>query len=330
MSQYDDDAPDHAAIRETITREKEAFCRRDYEAWAACFVHDDRTEDIACTQTRGILIHRGWDAAAAAMKTLMEDNPEPETLPFRDFDFNITVRGDVAWATYYSEFRVREDARFRSPDVYETRILEKVGGRWLIVYTNFAILRYARLSTSLVQVDREGKVLWASNATLAALEDFEGLTLSNNRLRARTPAYDKELREAIGVMAGHVHLFSSDLRTRTGGRAAIPCFLGEGRNGEVLTCLVFARNGEINVVFGEHDMARQRVQLTSESFGLSEAQTRSALALTAGLSIAEGAKQMGISVNTFRTHLARIYDKTGAKSKTDLVRLMLSVGDPGR
>lgn len=45
-----------------------------------------------------------------------------------------------------------------------------------------------------------------------------------------------------------------------------------------------------------------------------------------GESVKGAAEKLGISVNTARTHMTRLYEKTGVRSQAALVRLLLSVG----
>lgn len=61
-------------------------------------------------------------------------------------------------------------------------------------------------------------------------------------------------------------------------------------------------------------------------YGLSDGQARLARQIADGKGAKEAAEALGISVNTARTHLSRLYDKTEAHAQTALVRLLLSVG----
>ena len=61
-------------------------------------------------------------------------------------------------------------------------------------------------------------------------------------------------------------------------------------------------------------------------FGLSAAQQRLAAEIVRGHTLPIAASALGISVNTARTHLNRIFDKTGVHSQAALVRNLYSVG----
>lgn len=56
-----------------------------------------------------------------------------------------------------------------------------------------------------------------------------------------------------------------------------------------------------------------------EQFGLTRSEARLVQSLTGGSSLEEGARSLGISVNTARTHLKHIFHKTGAKRQSELI-----------
>ena len=58
-------------------------------------------------------------------------------------------------------------------------------------------------------------------------------------------------------------------------------------------------------------------------FGLTGAEARVALALFEGMTPKEAACALGVSFNTVRTQLARIFEKTGTNRQAELIRLMM-------
>lgn len=68
-------------------------------------------------------------------------------------------------------------------------------------------------------------------------------------------------------------------------------------------------------------------QRLRELFGLTVAEARLALALFEGATPGEAAAKFGISPNTARFQLARIFEKTGTGRQAELIRLtMKTVG----
>jgi DNA-binding CsgD family transcriptional regulator len=60
-----------------------------------------------------------------------------------------------------------------------------------------------------------------------------------------------------------------------------------------------------------------------ELFGLTPAEIRLCIALVQRKTVEEYAHDAGISSNTARTHVKRIYSKTGVRRQSELVRLLL-------
>ncbi|GAB3625296.1 helix-turn-helix transcriptional regulator [Pandoraea terrae] len=73
----------------------------------------------------------------------------------------------------------------------------------------------------------------------------------------------------------------------------------------------------------------QRTTLTPYTlkalFGLSPAEARLALALYDGKELAQIAEEAGVAINTARTQLRNIFDKTGSRRQADLVRLLNAI-----
>jgi DNA-binding CsgD family transcriptional regulator len=63
-----------------------------------------------------------------------------------------------------------------------------------------------------------------------------------------------------------------------------------------------------------------RCEQLGQLFDLTPRQARLALALSRGMTIAEAANELGLSVESARTYSKRIYLKTGARGQADLVR----------
>ncbi len=68
-------------------------------------------------------------------------------------------------------------------------------------------------------------------------------------------------------------------------------------------------------------------RLLQEQHGLTRAEARVATRLAAGKTVADIAAELGVSVETVRTHLKRAYHKTGVRRQAELVRLVLGERD---
>ena len=66
----------------------------------------------------------------------------------------------------------------------------------------------------------------------------------------------------------------------------------------------------------------QKLELAA-LYGLTPAETEVALALAGGMSLAGIAQSRNVSVNTIRTHAARLREKLGVRSQAEIVRKIL-------
>jgi DNA-binding CsgD family transcriptional regulator len=66
----------------------------------------------------------------------------------------------------------------------------------------------------------------------------------------------------------------------------------------------------------------QHVETAAHLFGLTRAEHRLLKLLFDGMSLASAATSLGVARTTARTHLQRIFDKTGSRRQSDLVRLV--------
>ena len=102
--------------------------------------------------------------------------------------------------------------------------------------------------------------------------------------------------------------------------------LGEGDDHAL--CWVRVEGGLILVSFDDEATIEHRLSTAAVIFGLSPAQVRLSQHIADGHDLSQAAAALGISVNTARTQLQRIFDKTGVHSQPALVRVLLSAGTP--
>jgi len=65
-------------------------------------------------------------------------------------------------------------------------------------------------------------------------------------------------------------------------------------------------------------------------FDLTPAEARVLMTIGSGISPPQSAEALGVSENTIKTHLSRIYAKTGKSRQADLVKLVVEIGAPLR
>jgi DNA-binding CsgD family transcriptional regulator len=176
-------------------------------------------------------------------------------------------------------------------------------------------------------VDKSGQVIWASPETLESIQKHPILTVSAGRVRARKQNWDRVLQRAI-TQAARYHGFYQlrHFEGETGGPFHYPAVLGETDDGGIAVIHVLVRDGVTYLQFDGTRFIDRRLSIAQAVFGLSDGQRRVAHHVADGLGPKGAADALEISINTARTHLTRLYEKTGVNSQAALVRILLSVG----
>jgi DNA-binding CsgD family transcriptional regulator len=180
-----------------------------------------------------------------------------------------------------------------------------------------------RLQAAALLVAADGRVLELNQAAERVLRAGDGLQLRQGRLAARTTAATACLlhlvRDAVAAAA----------RRGTGGGA---CRLPRADCSfyAVLVTPVAAETlpgpetpAALVLVVDPNRHPLPPEPTLRALYDLTPAEARTAQALLAGQAPREIAGQLGVGLGTVRTHLHRIFDKTGTTSQVDLVRLLL-------
>ncbi len=324
MTQSANDTTEHSAIMDVIACETDMFLRHDFEGWAACWVQDDRVREVCISSSFGATVLEGWDKLRDYMRNVMASGAVCNISETERFNINITVSSDIAHVVF--------DENSKNPSgqieqTFETRVLERSGDTWRILYASFVLRGHQQIDTRRLSVDAKGDVLCAPEAARSQLESHPGLQIINNRLRATKPAWDKILQAGLKCAAEqHGYFQHYRYMIESGRNFRLPIVLGETDEGSVAVCVLFVRDGQTFVetqIDGDIDA---RLSVAKVVFGLSEGQMSLIQCIVSGDNLTAASDALGISVNTARTHLSRIYSKTGVNSQTALVRTLLSVG----
>jgi DNA-binding CsgD family transcriptional regulator len=176
------------------------------------------------------------------------------------------------------------------------------------------------LSIGVVLLRRDGKVFHANTAAVAAVERTRALSLAGQvtcTVPSQMPLLQKLILDAAETGAG------SGLRS--GGAMKIHGFAGDLQ--VVITPLKFGKalDSASAVMFCSvpGETPRGIAQLLRQLHQLTPAEAAVAACLIDGMSVKEIADARGITTNTLRTQLKSIFQKTGARSQADLMRLLL-------
>ncbi len=133
---------EEAAIMEVIAAESAAFWDKDYDAWAAHWVHAPYVRTMGWWQDGGVTVVQGWDERSTRTRDHMEASPEPNPTAsqVRRENVNIRIYEDVAWLTFDQYGEDTGDALMDMPGrSRETRIMEKHDGQWKIAYVGWLL-----------------------------------------------------------------------------------------------------------------------------------------------------------------------------------------------
>jgi DNA-binding CsgD family transcriptional regulator len=325
---------DEAAIKEVCFTETWGATYGDPELWASSWMQRDDCSLIGIFWDTGLFARTGWPEIEAAIRPAAEARAAgtSDRILFRHAGHRITVIGDMACATFTETMWHISDVNRTTPmEVLEHRVLERNDGRWKITHLIFVPARNAAHDRAHIRVDVSGRVTHISPSMKAALAD-SGLTISAGRLRAVLPKWDRELQATIRRMHGlttfnelGTAFIEGEVLDRADPRE-FPILLGEDERGGQRYCMVMVQDGEVFVALDNPVRIGRRLQLANVVYGLSDAQVRLAREIVGGLALPAAAEKLGISLNTARTHLSRIFEKTGVSNQAALVRCLLTVG----
>lgn len=315
---------DQQAVLDVVDRETTAFWTRDEATFSAC--HADLPEALrwGYWQGGGMFVQQGFDTivprSIAHMRSLARPLPEIARAPIA----NLVVRvgTDMAWVRFdrlVPHLPGLPPGQAPNGTMHLLFILERLAGQWKIVVTT---LLDAHLGDEVaVRVRADGTVGWMSHRAAERLREDPSFLLRHGRLRLRQTQLDNRLRAAISWAAG----LGGPLMPR---RGAVPLVIETATDATRVAWIMADDIGTAIVFLDDLRPAEERIANAAMVFGLSPAQTRVALAVSKGHALADFAAAEGISLNTARTHLRRVFDKVGVASQSALVAVLLSLTPP--
>ncbi|NTG73394.1 LuxR family transcriptional regulator [Agrobacterium rhizogenes] len=320
----DESEAGEAAIIAVIRSETEAWLQRDFEAMASHWVQSPQTRRMDSFVSLGIRVDEGWDAIAARLKTIVERFPEKHLFSerVRWEKVNVIVAGNMAWVTY-DEIGTNANGDLKRM----LKILHRVDGIWKISCMVMMESAVEQANSPLIEVDADRRILWSNRLAQERIRDHQGLAVAAGRLRAQRREHDPALRDAVRLAFRELQ---GQTRLRLSPKQAWAVALGEDAAGIPMHCWVLLEDGKALVSFDDAETVARRIDGAREIYGLSPAQVKLARLIVDGHDLAEAAGLLAVSVNTLRTQLQRIFDKTGVRSQAALVRSLLSVNAPNK
>lgn len=316
------------AIRSLLKAETGAFLRRDFKALRRCWIDAPQSRFLINWPGVGAKVYCGIDEIVAMLSASVAEFP-----PVEDVDasiarlaLNLVIGGDMAWASY-DQVSLRNDPDFPLNGIqHEVKVFHRVQGEWKIACIVVIARTVEHLPDPMIEVGSDMTVLWANGPGHDSLSGHPGLMIGGNRLRARNRSFDADLREAVAW--AHSKLVANSNKQRAGIDRIRAVSLGEDDEGGPLFCWVFIADGKVLLAFDEQGAEAAWPERAREVFRLSPAQLRLARLIVTGCDLTEAAGMLGVSVNTARTQLNRMFEKTGVHSQAALVRRLTGLRIP--
>ncbi|MCG2672793.1 helix-turn-helix transcriptional regulator [Bradyrhizobium sp. GCM10023182] len=182
-----------------------------------------------------------------------------------------------------------------------------------------------RLADGVAVLDRKARVLFANAA--ARRMAAEGMLRLHQSISTHSPAHSRRLNELI----------RDAIQGNAGGAMSLPRIL-DGRLLTILVSSIRSRDlGRLSdggvkdaaVLLFVIDPANRRslpLGQIMDVYGLTQAEARVALAASSGNTIFETAQSLGLSPNTIKTHLRRVFAKTATGRQAELAALVAAIG----
>ena len=188
-----------------------------------------------------------------------------------------------------------------------------------------------RLSAGTLFVDSSGRITHANAAGRAMIADGDVLRASLGRLLANDPDANRALRDIfLAAATGDAALgdkgVAVPLAARDGERYVVhvlPLTSGARRGAGVsyaAAAALFVQKAAL--------ATRSPPEVIAKTFGLTPMELRVLLAIVEIGGAPQVAETLGIGEGTVKTHLKRLYQKTGARRQADLVKLFAGYTSP--
>src|SRR5882672_10260085 len=187
------------------------------------------------------------------------------------------------------------------------------------------------LSSGMYLVDTEGRLIHANAAGSAILAENDVLSSVRGQLVARDTRVQRTLRDvfaaagqgdaAVGIKGIAVPLIGKDGERYVA--HALPLTSGARRRAgivHVAAAALFVRKASL--------MTSSTSQVIGETFRLTPTELRVLLAIVEVGGIPQVATAFGVADTTVRTHVNRLFEKTGATRQADLVKLVAGYATP--
>ncbi len=320
------------AILSVIQKECLAFFSRDFQGWSKTWMQSDASRRLGTAAGGQLVYHDSWSATASKVAGFMEQFPEPNpqgALSLRKDNFSFRITKEMAWVSFDQYGQDTGDPFDSIGLSHQIRILEKHDGEWKIAFIGHGESSIGYFPFPVVRVDVNASIQWMNEAARQNLITHATLIDMGGRLRARRREDDKNLREALAQAVGFSEItLRQSMVSPSEHPSKIPVTLSVDTGEITDLCWVSVQDNMLLVSFSDTGAEKERLEVAAKLYNLSPSQVLLAEFIVAGQDVVSAAKALNISATTARTQLNRMFEKTGTRSQTGLVRTLFSAGAP--
>jgi len=176
-----------------------------------------------------------------------------------------------------------------------------------------------KIDRGIVLLDVAGAVVDANSIGRQVIENGNGISVRSGRLAFADAAVDARFERLLKSSAkadGAPRVIAASVK-RAGSatcRVLIAPLLPDGGHAEAAAYIA--------VIYAPSEQREITAEVLLEIYGLTRAQADVARRLYAGLSVEETATELGLSLNTVRTHLKQIFSKCEVQSQAELLHAL--------
>ena len=221
---------------------------------------------------------------------------------------------------------MRERMRLIAPHIQRSRVMgRQIRARSHTVADLAEVLD--RLSTAICLFDVEGRVVHANAACRQMLADGELFAIVGDRIVARHTQADKIFRSLFDAAAGGIRgpdHRKIELMTSADGQHYLAHALPLTHERSL------QRDGVATVLFLQKALMAPQLATAAigAAFGLTPSELRVLMAVVELGGVPDIAAKLGIAGTTVKTHLGRLFEKTGAGRQADLVKIAAGFAVP--
>lgn len=175
-------------------------------------------------------------------------------------------------------------------------------------------------------LNQKAEIVFENNAAATITSDCKYFWRAGKTLGFMSASTDKALRDALRSITTTAAADTTTLRVETGDASDILFFTlaAADPEGSPESTLIYPESTAIAYIFDPRVKVETTEQLVGRMFGLTNAEARTMLSMVQGETTNQIADKYGLSIETIRTYVKRILQKTGCQKQSDVIRIVVN------